>query len=596
MNKNQKTIKQLKIEYNQLILKHDWRTALKIIETMISLHPCASFFYKRGGVYLKLRKNKKAIKDFEYALKLDPGFHRARKVLARIEELLLKTKSPDEDISQEITVAELIELFSPTPANLNKVKRKTQTNISLMSTKNRLSSLGRYQIIDEIGRGGMGMVFKAYDTELERIVALKVLLEKDQGQEQHTQRFLREAKATARLHHQNIVALHDINRHQELTFYTMDFIKGVSLKTYIIQNPTLSVQTIISLLLPITEAVHYAHTQGIIHRDLKPANIMIDEENNPLVMDFGLAKIINVEDDLSRSGDQMGTPAYMSPEQASGSKVDFRTDIYALGTILYQMLTGRPPFQGENYYNIFFQIIKNDPVLPRRLNPDIPLDLEAICLKCLEKKASKRYISANQLVQDLGNFRDHLTIIARPATSLVLMKKFFLRHFTLVISGLIIFLTILIGATVALYQWRQAVTQRELATTAQYRAQVGEKKATIRLTKIALAKAKEKAVEEEWRNCGILAGTALKFIKGHKGKEFSNLRIQGQQLVQVALDNEGLLWQTPDFGVAPFRFDYSPGKTLKDEPAPLYICYAPDGKTIVSGCWNGTVPGECRKP
>ena len=261
--------------------------------------------------------------------------------------------------------------------------------------------IGRYQIIQEMGHGGMGVVYKAYDPELERTVALKVLL----APEKFLDRFVREAKATARLRHPHIVSVYDIGRSGQQYFFTMDFIDGVSLKK-LHQLAPLATEQIVTVLDKVARAVDYANDQGIIHRDLKPSNIMLDADKHPKVMDFGLAKIEKASKRLSQTGMMIGTLEYMSPEQAQGNPrhIDKRSDVYGLGAILYELLTASPPFSGSSSYEVIFQIANKRPVPPRQKNRDIPKDLETICLKALAKNKEARYQSAGEFADDLGRF------------------------------------------------------------------------------------------------------------------------------------------------------------------------------------------------
>jgi phosphate/phosphite/phosphonate ABC transporter binding protein len=260
---------------------------------------------------------------------------------------------------------------------------------------------GRYRILAEIGRGGMGRVYKAYDASLNRVVAIKVLIAGEAAVQVEAQRFVKEARASAQLCHPNIVTLYDIGTEGKQTYLVMEFIEGISLKT-LRQRAPLSIRQTVEIMRKVGTAVSYAHSQGIIHCDLKPANIMIDPFNEPKIMDFGLAKMMQETSELTKSGVILGTPLYMPPEQARGRRdIDYRSDVYALGAILYELLTDSPLFSG-GCMEILEKIFADDPIPPSQIKPDIPKDLENICLKALEKEKERRYQSAAKFVDDLA--------------------------------------------------------------------------------------------------------------------------------------------------------------------------------------------------
>lgn len=266
-----------------------------------------------------------------------------------------------------------------------------------------VKTFGHYRLVGELGRGGMGVVYKAYDTKVDRFVALKVLRVEDRAESQSKERFFREARVMAQLAHPNIVRLYDHGVIEGECFFSMELVEGVTLKQFAGDSP--SVQRVAEVMVKVGDAVHYAHRQGVIHRDLKPENIMIDRENEPIVMDFGLAKLARSDSKISRSGMVLGTLQYMSPEQAQGHvrAIDERSDVYSLGAVLYELLTGQPPFHGASL-SILYQIAEKAPPPPSKLSHLVPKDLEKICLKCLEKNKNDRYPSAAAFVDELARF------------------------------------------------------------------------------------------------------------------------------------------------------------------------------------------------
>ncbi len=285
------------------------------------------------------------------------------------------------------------------------------------SVDTKVRYFGDYELLDEIARGGMGVVFRARQTRLNRMVALKMILSGRLATEADVRRFQTEAESAAQLDHSGIVPVFEVGQHDGHHFYSMALVEGDSLAEKIAERP-LTPAAAAELLKKIAVAVAYAHEKGVIHRDLKPSNVLIDQAGDPRVTDFGLAKKTAVESSLTRSGQTLGTPSFMAPEQASGKsdQVSESADIYALGAILFCALTGRPPFVADTAAKTLWQLSHDDPPFPRKLNADIPADLEAICLKCLEKSPARRYDSASDLHDDLSRFLNHQSVQARRAT------------------------------------------------------------------------------------------------------------------------------------------------------------------------------------
>ena len=275
---------------------------------------------------------------------------------------------------------------------------------------------GKYELLEEIGRGGMGVVFKARQRDLNRIVALKMILSNQLAADAEVKRFYREARAAGSLRHPHIVGIHEVGEIDGQHYFAMDFIAGTSLAGLTRCGP-LESERAARLLIGVARAVQFLHDHGIVHRDLKPSNILLDAAGTPLVTDFGLAKVFDDQDERTQSGTMLGTPGYMPPEQAAGkiSQITTRSDVYGLGAILYEALTGRPPFREDTPHRTILQVLESEPTLPVQLNPRIPAELERICLKCLEKDPSRRYGSATDVADELDRFLRHEPIEAQPA-------------------------------------------------------------------------------------------------------------------------------------------------------------------------------------
>ncbi len=308
-------------------------------------------------------------------------------------------------------------------------------------------TFGRYRLLEKLGKGGMGVVWKAYDTQLKRVVALKQIRPGDEDAET-AERFVREAQAAARLRHPNIVAVHEAGVIDGHHYLTTEYVDAKTLRDVMGAQPLVPKKAI-ELVKQVAEGLAYAHDQGIIHRDVKPENILVDAQGKAFVMDFGLAKDLRQElgRNLTLSGSALGTPPYMSPEQARGWKEAMGppTDQFSLGVVLYELLTGKLPFDGTSWPDLSTAIVEKDPVRPTRLNPRLHRDLETICLKALEKAPLRRYDSMAALAADLGRWLEGEPIAARPVSIAERLWRKASRHRRVVVPVVALALAALVG-------------------------------------------------------------------------------------------------------------------------------------------------------
>ena len=300
-----------------------------------------------------------------------------------------------------------------------------------------------YELIEEIARGGMGVVYKAHQQDLKRTVALKMILSGEFSSESELQRFQAEAEAAANLDHPGIVRVFDVGKHESRAYFSMAYVDGFSLSDDACELP-MEGRKAARLVVRIAEAVSYAHTHGVLHRDLKPSNILLDASGQPKITDFGLAKQMNTDSSITTTGQIIGTPSFMSPEQAAARSEDMgpATDVYGVGAILYFLLTGLPPFRAANPIKTVEHVLSREPLPPRKVDADIPIDLETICLKCLDKDPEQRYSDAQSLADELDRFINNRPIEARPVGNL--LRGWWWCKRNPLISGMLTTITILV--------------------------------------------------------------------------------------------------------------------------------------------------------
>lgn len=381
--------------------------------------------------------------------------------------------------------AELAEYFADT-SKLDKVAKEMKTapfngGVEVSPSLGRIRYFGDYELLEEISRGGMGVVYRARQVPLNRVVALKMILKGELASETDRRRFRQEAEAAANLDHPNIVPIYEVGEHEGMQYFSMKLIAVAAQP----EGKAISKEqqrSIAATVAKIARAIHYAHQQGILHRDLKPGNILIDAKGEPYVTDFGLAMRMESTERLTKVDAVVGTAAYMPPEQAKSEKVlTTAVDTYSLGAVLYEWLTGRPPFRGPDRLSIVLQVIEKDPIRPRTLQPSIDRDLETICLKCLEKSPHGRYQTALALAEDLDRYVKGEPVLARPPGRLERLVKWVRRKPVLAsVYGLAIIALVLGGLSLGAFtMWRQTEAARLEAIEAIERANLANERANL---------------------------------------------------------------------------------------------------------------------
>ncbi len=361
--------------------------------------------------------------------------------------------------STDATLSPLKKALAPTQVAGDTLHRDTGQTFASPSVP--IPAATDYEILQVLGRGGMGVVYKARQIGLNRLVALKMVQGSDSSNLEGRLRFQIEAESVAQMRHPNIVQVFEVGMRDGNPFLAIELLEGGTLQERLEKDIPAPVEAA-QMLRPLAQAIHYAHQRGIIHRDLKPANILFSDAGVPKIVDFGLAKRLNAQQNQTQDGEVLGTPANMAPEQALGQskKIGPATDIYALGTILYQLLTGKPALYGETVSETLTKIRDQMPEPPRLHNPRIPRDLETICLKCLQKAPEKRYLTAQDLADDLDRYLQGKPIKARPVSASERAWMWMKRHPA---QAAVIFLTCLLMASAYGWvwsQWREAEEDR----------------------------------------------------------------------------------------------------------------------------------------
>ena len=458
---------------------------------------------------------------------------------------------------------------------------------------------GDYEILEQIGEGGMGVVYKARQRSLDRLVALKLLpLTGPHARPEFIKRFHAEAVVAASLQHPNIVTIHEVGLHEGQHFFAMDYVAGRSLAE-VVGNCPLPPKQAARYLQGTAEAVHYAHERGILHRDLKPSNILIDAQDLPRVADFGLARRLDSDSELTLTGQVLGSPHYIPPEQAAGKRqgLSRRSDVYGLGAILYHLLTGRPPFVGEEMAETLQLVLNTDPVSPRLLNPLVPRDLETICLKCLEKEPAQRYATAQAVAEELAHFLRGEPIAARPVGVVGRLCRWCRRKPALAgaVGGLV--LSVVLGLVGVLWQWSQ--TRLHAAAEHQERLRAEERLTQLELNQadVLFGERRHTAAALAWlahvaRNdpSNLVAPQRLVFALTYRNfalplAEFTHVsgaawHPGGERIALGSTDGTARVWTAA--GGEPLT------PPLRHTARVNHLHFAPDGNRLVTASEDGT--------
>jgi WD40 repeat protein/predicted Ser/Thr protein kinase len=472
----------------------------------------------------------------------------------------------------------------------------------------RIRYIGDYEIKRELGRGGMGVVYLAKQLSLNRLVALKMIRAGLWAEAAEVRRFKNEAEAIANLDHPGIVSIYEVGQFQGRQYFSMQLVEGPSLDK-VLDGFRAWPRKAAWLVAEIAQAVHHAHQRGILHRDLKPSNILLDPQGKPRITDFGLAKRLEADSSLSVSGSILGTPSYMSPEQASAQRgmITTATDVYGLGALLYAVLTGRPPFQGDSVMDTLQQVREQSPEPPRKVDSHVNRDLETICLKCLDKDPKRRYGSADAVADDLDRFLHGDPILARRTNVPERVAKWARRKPAIAALVGLLLLVATTGLAGVVWQWGEARTQRDQAVTARNIADDERREAQRRSTRLALDRGLG-LCEQGHADHGLLwLARGLQLAPPSAGdlQRLLRLSLDGwrnqvhplrailehqAQVLAVAFRPDGRAMLTGGYDYAARLWD-ADGKPLGDpwqhQSAVGSIIFGPDGKTVLTLSYAG---------
>ena len=452
-----------------------------------------------------------------------------------------------------------------------------------------LRRLGDYELLEEVARGGMGVVFRARQVSLNRTVAVKVLRDAWLATPVQVKRFRAEAANAAKLKHPNIVTVHEVGEQGGQHYFAMDLVAGANLAELTREGP-LAPRRAAELVKKVAEAVQHAHQEGVLHRDLKPSNVLLDTQDEPHVTDFGLARPMDDESSLTLTGQVLGTPGYMAPEQAKGGgAVGPAADVYGLGALLFHLLTGRAPFVGAGAAETLTQVLQQEPLSPRLLNPAVPVDLAAVCLKCLRKAPRERYGSAGELAEDLKRFLGNETTHARPEGPVKRSARWCRRKPALAATVTAMLLVGLLGMTGIVWEWRRAEAES-------LKFQFGNYVADMNLAARALedsdfGQTRELLNKHNPQNGGLdFRGWEWRYLSEcTRSEELRFLGRHSNDVCAVAFSSDGRLLASGGADGA-IRFwkagSWEPAGDLRLPAGELTMAFSPDGKTLVTGTAN----------